>query len=493
MTRVIRARTNAGRLAGRWDGDVAAFRGIPFAEPPVGDLRWRPPGPVTAWDDERPAYDVGPAPLQPQPSRDSIMFHTNFADRRALVMSEDCLYLNVWTPEPSGTSGGLPVMVWVHGGGNRYGHGGQEIHDGRALARRGIVVVTLNHRLGALGFLAHPGLAAEDERGASGNYGLLDIVAALTWVRENAAHFGGDPGRVTLAGNSAGAAHLCHLMASAAARPLFHAALGQSASGVGRAEGPLPDQAAAQAHGLCWAGEFGDRDITGLRRISGAELILAGHFGPVVDGRLLTEPTDDVFGTGRQHAVPLLVGSNDDEGSAYATLDVLRRLPAHSGIGALYPVRDADEACRTARRFTGESRFTYPVWHWARAHSGRAPTWMYRFTRTPPLPPGLDLAPPRDGLPGYGAHHTAELPYVLDNLDRRSWHWTAVDRELARVMADTWARFATTGDPNGGALPTWRRFTATEAMVFGDTDPARPGHLERPDAMRLLANLPRPL
>lgn len=145
------------------------------------------------------------------------MFHTNFADRRALVMSEDCLYLNVWTPEPA--SGGLPVMVWIHGGGNRYGHGGQEIHDGRSLARRGVVVVTLNHRLGALGFLAHPGLAAEDDLGASGNYGLLDIVAALTWVRENIAAFGGDPDRVTLAGNSAGAAHICHLMASTTARP----------------------------------------------------------------------------------------------------------------------------------------------------------------------------------------------------------------------------------------------------------------------------------
>ena len=483
-------RTAAGRLAGERDGEVAVFRGIPFAEPPVGGLRWRPPRPAARWNGERRAYDFGPAPLQPQPPRDSIMYHTNFADRRALVMSEDCLYLNVWTPDPARTAA-LPVMVWIHGGGNRYGHGGQEIHDGRSLARRGLVVVTLNHRLGALGFLAHPELAAEDDLGASGNYGLLDIVAALTWVRENIAAFGGDPDRVTLAGNSAGAAHICHLMASQAARPLFRAALGQSASGIGRAEGPLAEQTAAQKQGLGWAEGFGDRDLDGLRRLDGTELVLRGHFGPVVDGRVLTEPSDEVFHAGRQHAVPLLVGSNLDEGSVYATPDVLRRLPVEPGTDELYPMRDLAEARHTARRFTGESRFTYPVWQWAFTHRDSAPTWMYRFTRTPPLPDTLDLAPPRDGLPGYGVHHTAELPYALDNLDQRPWPWTEADRELARTMADAWARFVETADPNGGALPEWPGFTGTEAMVFGDT--VRAGTVERPEAMRLLARCPRPL
>ncbi|MET7855008.1 carboxylesterase family protein [Streptomyces avermitilis] len=487
---MIRAHTMSGRLVGEWDGGVAVFRGIPFAEPPVGELRWRAPRPAARWDGERHAYDFGPAPLQPGIPRDSIMYHTNFADRRTPVMSEDCLYLNVWTPEPS-RAVGLPVMVWIHGGGNRYGHGGQEIHDGRALARRGLVVVTLNHRLGALGFLAHPELAAEDDLGASGNYGLLDIVAALSWVRDNIAAFGGAPDRVTLAGNSAGAAHICHLMASTAARPLFRAALGQSASGVGRAEGPLVEQAAAQKQGLRWAEDFGDRDITGLRRIGGVELVLKGHFGPVVDGRLLTEPSDAVFDAGRQHAVPLLVGSNLDEGSVYASLDALRTLPVEPGTDDVYPMRDADQARRTARRFVGESRFTYPVWHWAMAQHGRAPTWMYRFERVPPLPADLDLAPPRDGLPTYGVHHTAELPYALDNLDRRSWPWAEADRGLARTMADAWARFVETGDPNGGALPRWPAFTGTELMVFGDT--VEPGTVERPEALALLARCSRPL
>ncbi|MET7575636.1 carboxylesterase family protein [Streptomyces sp. NPDC005492] len=435
-----RTHAAAGRLVGEWDGPVAVFRGVPFAEPPVGGLRWRPPRPAAAWDGERRADAFGPAPLQPQPPRGSVMYRTNFEDRRALVMSEDCLYLNVWTPDPA-PAAGLPVMVWIHGGGNRYGHGSQDIHDGRAMAGRGLVVVTLNHRLGALGFLAHPELAAEDDLGASGNYGLLDIVAALTWVRENIAAFGGDPDKVTLAGNSAGAAHICHLMAAPAARPLFRAALGQSASGVGRAEGPLPEQAAAQKQALRWAEEFGGRDLDTLRRTSGVELIVRGHFGPVVDGRLLTEATDDVFASGRQHAVPLLVGTNLDEGTVYARAG-----------------EDADAV--------GAARFVHPVWHWARTHraTGTSPTWMYRFTRKPPLPPGL---------PDLGVYHTAELPYVLDNLAQRpDWPWRDTDRRLAATMADAWARFVAAGDPGGGDLPAWPRFTGpddTPGMVFGDT------------------------
>jgi para-nitrobenzyl esterase len=479
------ATTAAGRLLGEWDRAVAVFRGIPFAMPPVGALRWRPPQRAGCWDGERRAIDFAPAPLQPQPPRDSIMHHANFDDRRPLVMSEDCLYLNVWTPDPS-PAGALPAMVWIHGGGNRYGHGSQDINNGRSMAARGLVVVTLNHRLGALGFLAHPELAAEDEQGASGNYGLLDIVAALTWVGENIAAFGGDPAKVTLAGNSAGAAHVCHLMASPAARPLFRAAIGQSASGVGRAEGPLPAQADAQQEGLRWAKEFGGRDLAALRRAGGVELVLKGHFGPVIDGRVLTEPTDDVFDSGRQHAVPLLAGANLDEGSVYTSAHAWEQLPAGPGFDDLYP---AGDAARSARLFTGESRFVYPVWRWATVHrtTTGSPTWMYRFARKPPLPTGLDLAAPADGLPGYGVHHTAELPYVLDNLDRRPWPWQDADRRLASAMADAWARFVTSGDPNGGTLPTWQAFTGADdapVLVFGETVEA--GTTRRLAAMRLL-------
>jgi para-nitrobenzyl esterase len=468
-----RASTPAGRLLGRWDGGVAVFAGIPFGAPPVGPLRWRPPRRVAGWDGERPAVDFGPAPLQPQPPRDSVMYRTNFADRRPLVMSEDCLYLNVWTAEPS-PSARLPVVVWVHGGGNRYGYGSQDIHDGRSLAARGLVVVTLNYRLGALGFLAHPELAAED--GAAGNYGLLDIVAALEWVQDSIAAFGGDPAKVTVAGNSAGAAHLCHLMAVPRCRPLFRAAIGQSASGIYRAEGPLPEPAAAQDLGVRYAERFGGADLARLRGISGVELVVAGHFGPVVDGRLLTRDTRQAFDAGEQHPVPLLVGSNLDEGTVYT-----RRDATPAGPEALYPTADP----ASARRYTGETRFVYPVWRWAKTHCATAATWMYRFTRTPPVPDGV--APPPDGRPGYGAYHTAELPYALDNLRQLPWRWQDADRELAAAMGDAWARFVRHGDPNGGTLPEWGRFTGDDdapVMVFGEE--VRPGVMDRLAAMRLL-------
>jgi para-nitrobenzyl esterase len=497
-----RASIEPGHLLGQWEDGVAVFRGVPFGAPPVGALRWRPPQRPMAWDGERSALEFGPAPLQPQPPRNSIMFHTNFDDRRPLVMSEDCLYLNVWTPEPSG-SAGLPVMVWIQGGGNRYGYGSQDIHNGRAIAARGVVVVTLNHRLGALGFLAHPELAAEDDCGASGNYGLLDIVAALTWVQENVASFGGDPSKVTLAGNSAGAAHVCHLMASTITRSLFRAVIGQSAAGIYRAEGPMPDQAKAENEGLRYSQQFGAGDLAALRRISGIELIVKGHFGPVVDGRVLTRDSQDVFDAGEQHAVPLLVGSNVDEGANFTSrnaADDLKVQSAKYGAGspfdALYPTGDPALAKASARLFIGECRFGYPVWRWAKTQheTTGAATWVYRFAHTPPLPHDLDLATPPDGVPGYGVFHTAELPYTADNLAQLDWPWKDVDRELSAAMGDAWARFVQYSDPNGAGLPKWNRFDGADdapVLVFGDTIEA--GGVDRLAAMQLLDELPRPL
>ncbi|HEY0535652.1 MAG TPA: carboxylesterase family protein [Actinoplanes sp.] len=463
-----------GVLEGTWEGEVAVFRGVPFAAAPVGPLRWRPPAPVDPWDGVRLAVEFAPAPLQPSPPSDSIMWHTNFVDRRPLVISEDCLYLNVWTPSP-GPAAALPVMVWIHGGGNRYGYGSQDIHNGAALARRGMVVVTLNHRLGSLGFLAHPGLAAEDELGVSGNYGLMDIVAVLRWVRRSIAAFGGDPDKVTVAGNSAGAAHVTHLMAAPSCRGLFRAAIGQSSAGVFRAEGGMSAQQAG-------AGPFAGRSIEDLRRLSGVELVLTGHFGPIVDGRLLTRDSQDVFLAGEQAPVPLLVGANTDEGANYTRPGDEDRLP---GVPEVYPPG-------SAREFVGESRFNYPVWRWAVTHAttGAAPVWLYSFEHEPPLPAGLDLAAPPDGRAGYGVYHTAELPYTADNLAMRDWPWTAADYDLATAMGDAWAAFVTDLDPGRG----WPSFDGTDqgaAMVFGRD--IHVGRARRLEAMHLLDRLQRPL
>jgi para-nitrobenzyl esterase len=499
-TAPVTARVASGRLRGSRTGEVAAFRGIPYAAPPVGPLRWRPPAPVAAWDGERPALTAGPAPVQPQPPRDNIMWHTNFADSRALVMSEDCLYLNVWTPDPAGA--GLPVLVFLQGGGNRFGHGGQELHDGAALARRGVVVVTLSLRVGALGFLAHPELAAEDEAGASGNYGPLDVLAALRWVRDNIAAFGGDPDRVTLAGNSAGAAIVNHLMAAPSARGLFRAALGQSSAGIHRGEGPMATQEEAQQEGLHALGRLAELPLERLRKLPPVSLLLDAHLGVVVDGRLLVQDTQDVFHAGAQAAVPLLVGWNTDEGAQYtprAAIEALRERvttgPHAAALAPHYPIGPS-ELLASARAFTSETRFAGPVWRWARTHveTTGAPTWVYRFDHEPPLPADLDLAAPPDGGPGYGVFHTAELPYTGDNLDVRHWPWTEADRELARLVADTWARFVTDLDPNGPRLPRWPAFEATggaQALRLGREVRVEPVH--RLAALEALDALPRPL
>jgi para-nitrobenzyl esterase len=477
--------TDAGRLSGDWDGDIAWFRGIPFAAPPVGPHRWRPPRPAGRWSGLRSARAFGPAPVQPQPRRDSIMFHANFADHRSLTMSEDCLYLNVCTPDPA-PGAGLPVMVWVHGGGNRFGYGSQDIHDGGGLARRGIVVVTVNYRLGALGFLAHPGLARENDEGSSGNYGVMDVLAALRWVRANIRAFGGDPAQVTAAGNSAGAAIVCHLMAAPGARGLFARVIGQGSSGIYRAEGALPAQAQAAERGLGYAASFDAPDVAALRQVSALELAARGHFGPVVDGRVLPADSQDVFAAGRQAALPLLAGSNRDEGSVYArpadAAQITALVAANPALARLYPVGDEDDTRRSARRYVGDTRFGWPVWRWALTHArtAGAPAWVYRFDREPPLPAGLDLMPPPDKVAGYGVFHTAELPYTWDNLHTRGWPWQPADRRLAAAMADAWARFIRAGDPNGGGLPHWPALAAGAehaVMRFGDVpalaEPAR--------------------
>jgi para-nitrobenzyl esterase len=423
------------------------------------------------------------------------MFRANFDDRRALVMSEDCLYLNVWTPDPA-PSAGLPVLVWLHGGGNRFGYGSQDIHDGRNLARRGVVIVTLNYRLGALGFLAHPELCREDPTGRSGNWALLDVLAALRWVQANISSFGGDPARVTLAGNSAGAAFACHLMAAPAARGLFACVIGQSSSGLCRPDGPMPSLEEATAAGEQLARSAGCPNLAALRAISAVELSAGGHFGPIVDGALLVQDTQQAFAEGTQAPVPLLVGSNTDEGSIYtppgaaAELDGLAaRHRAGSAFHTAYPVGSPEERRASARLFTGESRFVWPVWRWASAHrrTSSAPVWVYRFGRTPPLPPDAGLTAPPDGGAGYGAFHTAELLYGWDNLGQRGWPWKPADHAIAAAMSSAWARFAAAGDPNGGNLPGWAAFTGKDdATVMHFADPVRAGTMDRLEAMHAL-------
>lgn len=462
---LVRVATGSGRLVGRKVGIVSAFKGIPYAAPPVGALRWRPPQPGRPWEGSRTAFEFGPAPLQVLPPCSSLMYRLNHDDAHALVMSEDCLYLNVWSPDPS-PGANLPVLVWIHGGANKTGHGGQDLFDGTRLAARGLVVVTVNMRLGALGFLSLPALNAEDPLGASGNYGVQDVAAALRWVQENISAFGGDPDRVTVAGNSAGAATATHLMAAPWTRGLFRAAIGQSASGIFRPEGPMLDQLKAAELGRAAVSSLGST-LEQLRDLPATAFLGIAPQGVIVDGRLLVEDTMNVFLDGRQAAVPLLVGWNADEGSLFASSaeDDFRRLScsrqAHDILDRTYPLASVEEALSARRALIGDKRFTYPVWRWARTHveTSTAPTWVYEFDHQLPLPE--DLPAPPDGAAGFGAFHTAEVPYAWDNLAMRPWKWSDADHCIAQQMADAWARFVADGDPNGSGLPAWNRFAVS--------------------------------
>jgi para-nitrobenzyl esterase len=496
------ARTRAGELAGRQLTGVAAFRGIPYAAPPVGPARWRPAAPVEPWAGRRPADRPGPAPLQSPPRRNTLLYQANFADRDALVMSEDCLYLNVWTPavDPAAR---LPVMVWLPGGGNRFGSGSQDLYDGHRLAQQGVVVVAVTHRLGALGFLAHPGLAAESPDGSTGNYALTDILAALTWVRDEIAGFGGDPGNVTAFGCSAGAANLCHLMASPLATGLFSRVIGQSLSAF------TPDrsqrgQQDAERDGEQLATALGASTVQDLRNLSGVELLRPGNFGPIVDHRVLPRATVAVFEAGEQLAVPLLVGHNADEGSPYAPRHTaesfLAAAPADPDLREqylrCYPAATDEQAHLAARRSTSDTMFDWRIWKWATTHhrTSGAPTWMYHFTQRPPAPEPPQAKPATDGAPGYGSFHTAELPYVWDNLDARDWPWTDGDRQLAAAMSAAWVRFATTGTANAPELP-WPIFGSGPdgpVRYFGDNT-TQLGTVPHLDAMLLHDRLAQPV
>ncbi|RJF95585.1 carboxylesterase/lipase family protein [Noviherbaspirillum saxi] len=491
----IHISTASGSLVGRRRGAVIAFKGIPYAKPPVGALRWRPPQRAPRWQGVRPALDLGPAPIQELPPRSSLLYRLNNDDSRALVMSEDCLYLNVWSPEPSpGTN--LPVLVWIHGGANKTGHGGQDLFDGSRLAARGIVVVTVNMRLGALGFLALPELAAEDSKGASGNYGAQDVVAALDWVQDNIASFGGDVTRVTIAGNSVGAATVTHLMAAPAARGLFRAALGQSLSGIFRPELRMATQAEAAERGRTAVSSLG-RSIEQLRDLPATAFVPIASQGIIVDGRLLSEDTTDVFIAGRQARIPLLVGWNADEGSLYASPSAVDDLKlelhseqAQSMLKQVYPYAYDKDGHGDRRALVGDRRFVYPVWRWARTHAETTgcPTWVYKFEHLPPLPD--ELPPPPDGGAGYGTFHTAELPYAWDNLGVRPWAWSDSDHVMAKNLADTWGRFVATGDPNGNGLPKWDQFDSSHEhhlMVFGTT--TKPGFASRREAFDIFDSM----
>lgn len=473
-------------IAGPRQGE-AVFKGVPFAAPPVGVLRWRPPEPLSPSGTPRAATVVGPScPQAPV----LISFRRGIAaafgtadkvDTTVVPTSEDCLSLNIWTAHWNDRRTLRPVMVWFHGGSNMFGEGSSAEYDGAALARRGVVLVTINYRLGALGFLSHPALTAESPDKASGNYGLLDQVAALQWVKRNIRAVGGDPGRVTIFGESAGSIDVLALMASPLSTGLFHRAIAESGTPMGASQSLVQAEAAGVALARSLGIDSTADVLASLRRASAQDiiaaagrLVLAGQYtpGPIVDGWVLPERPGKVFDDGRQNAVPLLIGSNGLEMSTLRTY--LPRIPrttdayaqwvratlgmAAPRLLALYPPATDAGVDDALVRLTTDLFITCPSRYVARAvaRAGQ-PAYLYLFTRV--LPGGAKL----------GAYHSAEIGYVFGN--RTSWLPNdAVDDSLAATIGDYWVRFATTGNPNMAGRPEWptHDVVSDRSMELGD-------------------------
>lgn len=466
----------SGGLAGP-DDSVEFFKGIPFGASTAGPRRWKPPEPPETWPGVRPYLEFGPA--CPQPRASLWPLKGPFA--------EDCLSLNVW--KPAGTPGSpLPILVWFHGGGFSTGTGGSLLYDGTALARRGAVVVTFNYRLGPFGFLAHPGLSAESPRGTSGNYGLLDGIAALEWVRDNGAAFGGDPRCVTIFGESAGASSVLRLAVSPLARGLFHRVIAQSGNVWGGSR-PLRGAGSTEEAGSAIAERLGCREenpealVDCLRGRDADEVLKASspaqglfsrgtRFGPIVDGHVLPRDPELLYEVASGPVVPFLLGTNADEGSLFVAETgvadregyaefLRRRFGSLSGdVAALYPVNSDDEVIPAMSRLVTDGWFVAPARALARMLSATGrPVRLYHFTRVSP-------AARKKGL---GAFHASEVSYVFDRTGN-TLAYDDADRRLSRVMSDAWVRFAREGTPEGGDLPAWPPYEAgsDSHIEFGD-------------------------
>ncbi len=492
-------RVEEGRLRGSagHDGSVAAFKGIPYAAPPLGRLRWRPPQPPEQW-----AGSLATNRFAPNAPQFPIAANSLYAGGHEL-QSEDCLYLNVWTPARSGDE--LPVFVWLHYGAFQFGGASVPLYDGEYLARAGAVVVTLNYRLGRLGFLAHPELSRESGTGASGNWGLMDQIAALEWVQRNIAAFGGDPGNVTLAGLSAGSSSVSLLLLSPATQGLFHRAIAMSGAQLGpvgasgRIGDCLQDLEHAERSGLRVAAELRVGSLDDLRKAS-VEALMAvpppddggllwstdagmqvglGVFDsayPIVDGHIVPGEPHALYEAGRFQPVPLLTGSAADEraGIPYLTSESAFLEHARADYGELegeflelFPAGSDLAARESSARANGDRIFIWQNWTLARLHARarKAPTFYYHTSRIPPLPPGDGYAEVEPG-----AFHSLEIPYLFRHLDARSWPWEEHDRTLSDAISGAWLSFCRGGDPNGTGLPCWERFDpeAPAAMHLGD-------------------------
>lgn len=487
-----RVRPASGALQGAaLPSGIHVFRGVPYAAPPVGGRRWQAPQPAPRWTNVRPATRFGPRAMQ-LPLFGDMNFRSN-------GVSEDCLYLNVWTGARSAQER-RPVLVYFYGGGFVAGDGSEPRYDGESLARRGIVTVTVNYRLGVFGFLAHPELTQESPNHASGNYGLLDQAAALRWVQQNIAAFGGDPQHVTIAGESAGSFSVSAQMASPLAKGLLVGAIGESGSLLGLR--PLPTLAKAEQEGVGFATGMDVGSLAALRAMPARQLLEntvqagAPRFSAIVDGYFFPQSPADIFAAGQQAHVPLLVGWNSQEsgyqgllGQAAPTVDnyraAVQKLYGEKtpDVLRLYPAATDAEVEQAATNLAGDRFIAYGTWKWADAQiqTGGQPVYRYLYARPrPAMTPAMGNASAglaggvikgdaraKPAPPAKGAVHSAEIEYALGNLaTNKVYAWTPDDYQVSETMQVYFANFIKTGNPNGPALPPWPAASQSGGQVL---------------------------
>ncbi|GAB2793089.1 carboxylesterase family protein [Rhabdobacter roseus] len=508
-----RAKVAQGTLEGVDESGVYAFKGIPFAQPPVGDLRWKAPQPPKNWQGVRKAEKFGPRPMQ-RP----IFGDMNF---RSDGVSEDCLYLNVWTPAKTGTEK-LPVLVYIYGGGLMAGDGSEPRYDGESLARQGIITVTLSHRLSVFGFMAHPELTKESPNKASGNYGFMDQTAALRWVKDNIAAFGGDPAKIFVAGESAGSVSVSAQMASPLAKGLLAGAIGSSGSLLGTL--PASTLAQGEENGVKFATLLGAKSLADLRKLPAEEILEATakqgvpRFSPVVDGYFFPKPPAEIFAKGEQAKVPLLIGWNSEENNYRSILgkeeptpeNYRKALQTAYGTNAeallkLYPATTREEVIRSGTALAGD-RFTgFSSWKWGDIHAQTSGQPVYRYFYTHPRPAmRAEMGDAVAGLAGgvirgdaaaaanrppapLGAVHSAEIEYAMGNLATNTvYDWKPEDYKVSAIFQQVYLNFVKTGNPNGLGVPAWPALKpgkdASGIMIIDvntrlETDTTRPRYL----------------
>lgn len=469
-------KTEGGLITGTpgWGWNVREYLGIPFAAPPVGNLRWKAPQPVVPWTGIRAADRFSSACMQRQYPADSSSWN-----RGLINTSEDCLYLNVWTPAASANEK-LPVLVWIYGGGGVNGSSAEPIYDGNATAKQGVVVVSMNYRVGVFGWMAHPDLTKESEHHASGNYGSLDQLAAIRWVKNNIAGFGGDPNKVTIWGESGGSRSVNFLVASPLLKGLARAAIAESHTSFGR----MTTLAEAEATGVAFMKSAGKTSLAALRAMSSQETLDAftksgaTMNAAIVDGWFLPQDIYTIYSQGKQNDIPLITGGTNDEGGNLVAIGAPGQAGGGRGRGAaapdslakytawanstfgnkaaallkLYPATDDASAAKAYHDVYRDINYAgHRTWAKLQATTGKAPAYLYLFSQTPPRPMGNGNNPPAPR----GAVHFSEVIYVFNNLRMKDYPWTETDRTVADTLSSYWTNFARNLNPNGTGLTNW--------------------------------------